>query len=195
MRRHRLIYIALACAAALALAKSAAAQTAPQPKWLFGLYVGPGSRSTGGQLAGSAIPPGATQPDFHGVSTTFGFEGGVLITPKLGVTTFFDQTFGPSSGPGRWGTTDWQGTVRGWLTRRVWVEAGGGLAGLAYKPPSNTSVTIDRLWSPGISAGAGAEVLRGPHVSLNVFVRYATAEFSGLRVRRVAVEFGLLGRQ
>ena len=79
------------------------------------------------------------------------------------------QTFGPGSGPGNWGTSDWHGTMRGWVTRRVWLEAGGGLAGV--------------------------EVLRGAHVSLNVDARYTTSEFDGLKVRRISLQIALLGRQ
>jgi hypothetical protein len=182
--------------ALLSFPRFASAQTATdQPRFLYGLSVGPGNRSTDGQLPPSTVPPGAAQPGFHGLSTTFGMEGGVLITPRLAATTFFDQTFGPGSGPGHWGTADWHGTVRGWMTRRIWLEAGGGLAGLAYKPRQNVSVTITRLWSPGFSAAAGAEVLRGAHVSLNVYARYTTSEFDGLKVRRFSAQIGLLGRQ
>jgi hypothetical protein len=59
--------------------------------------------------------------------------------------------------------------MRGWVTRRVWLEAGGGLAGV--------------------------EVLRGAHVSLNVDARYTTSEFDGLKVRRINMQITLLGRQ
>jgi len=88
------------------------------------------------------MPPDAAQPGFHGLSTTFGIQGGVLITHRVAVTTFFDQTFGP-----------------------------------------------------GFSAAAGAEVLRGAHMSLNVYARYTTSEFDGLKVRRISVQIALHGRQ
>jgi len=182
--------------ALLSLPCLATAQTTPDPpRFLYGLSIGPGNRSTDGELPPSMVPPGAAQPGFHGLSTTFGIEGGVFITPRIAATTFVDQTFGPSSGPGNWGTTDWHGTLRGWVTRKIWLEAGGGLAGLAYKPPPNVSVDITRAWSPGFSAAAGMEVLRGAHVSLNVYARYTASEFDGLKVRRISLQIALLGRQ
>lgn len=84
--------------------------------------------------------------------------------------------------------------LRGWVTRHVWIEGGGGLAELAYRPLANPTSPTDYWWAPGFEAAGGYEIFRGPTVTLHLFVRYAEARFETVRQQSVSVQVGLLGR-
>ena len=188
---------AAACLLLVLAASPAHAQTsgADAPALVFGVFGGPGRRTTGGALVASALPAGAVQPAPDRTTVTFGFGGGVKLGDRVALMGVWDQTAGGNVGAGHWGTMAVHAVARVWVTRRVWVEAGGGASELGYKPPSQMSAGITRLWAPGGEASVGADVLKGPRVALTLAVRYSRATFEGLTLSRVGLQAGLISRR
>ncbi|MEO8480585.1 MAG: hypothetical protein ABI634_00150 [Acidobacteriota bacterium] len=177
----------------LACASPAIAQTtsARVSKLFYGVSGGPGRGTVTGGIF--ALPEGAPPPDTNRRTVTLGLFGGVKLADAVGVLVVWDQTFGGKSSYGQWGSTAASVAGRLWLTHRVYVEAGGGLAELGYKPPTQTSGRISRFWSPGFETAAGVDLLKGPRVALTTLARYSAATFDGLRVRNFSVQIGLSG--
>ena len=183
--------------AALLVAVPAAARAqAPERKggsFLYGIALGAGRRTTSGEIAPSQLPPSAAQPPAAISVGALDIEGGVTLNSRLAVVGFFEgrTTFGGPSGG--WGSAGGHAALRAWIVPRLWVEGGVGPMHLAYRA-DNPQTPTTQWWTAGYEAGGGYEIFQGPSVTLQIFARFTTATFEGLRVQTLTVEFGLMGR-
>lgn len=184
----------LACGLLVLVPTRIMAQTTPPTTtWYYGVSAGLGQRATRGAFLPSDEPTGAGQPPSPRWTAALDLEGGVGLTSRLVVVGMFEGgvTLNASQG---WGSLATHAALRGWVTRRVWIEAGGGLAELAFRPLANPTSTTYYWWAPGIEAAGGYEIFHGPTVTLHVLVRYTEAQFETVRQQTLTFQIGLLGR-
>lgn len=193
--RRTILRLMLAAAFLGAVPASAFAQTVPRQggSWLYGISFGAGRRTTDAALRPSQLPVAAPAPAASLNVGALDIEGGITLNGRLAVVGLFERraTFGRSDD---WGTSGGHAALRGWIVPRVWVEGGVGPMELAYRP-NNSHAPTTRWWTAGYEAGGGYEIFQGPTVTLQVFARYTTAVFEGLRINTLTVQFGLLGRR
>jgi hypothetical protein len=162
--------------------------------FVYGISTGVGRRTVTGAFTSSQEPAGAGQPPSPRTTGSLELNGGFRPAPRLAVMALYEggAAFGDSHG---WGSLAALAVVRGWVTPRVWIEGGWGLAELAFRPSSSPGSATSRWWAPGGEAAGGFDVFQGPTVSLNLFVRYSEARFDAVRQQTVSVQIGLLGRR
>jgi hypothetical protein len=185
----------LACGLLMLIPVVATAQSTPggAVTFVYGISAGVGRRNTTGVLTPSDEPVGAGQPPSPLTAASLDLIGGLRVAPRLDVMALYEgaATFGDSQG---WGTLAAHVVVRGWVTTRVWIEGGGGLTELAFRPSSSPGSTTSRWWAPGGEAAAGFDVFQGPTVAINLFVRYSEARVDAVRQQSLSLQLGLLSR-
>lgn len=175
---------------------SVSAQT-PDPRapaFVFGVFGGPGRRTTSGAFDAATLPEGSEAPADR-KTASLGVQGGVKLLDRVAAMAVWNQTWQGDSVGGTWGSFTLHAVGRFWITRHLWVDAGGGLSELGFKPANDANPGITRFWAPGAQAAAGVDVLRGRRVAVTVAGRYSTATFNGLRLNDVVLEVGLFGRR
>ena len=162
--------------------------------FIYGISTGVGRRTVTGAFTSSEEPAGAGQPPSPRTTGSLELSGGIRPAPRLAVMALYEggAAFDDSHG---WGSLAALAVVRGWVTTRVWIEGGWGLAELAFRPSSLPGSATSRWWAPGGEAAGGFDIFQGPTVSLNLFVRYSAARFDAVREQTVSVQIGLLGRR
>jgi hypothetical protein len=186
--------VAFTCGLLLLVPSDAAAQSPAggTVTFVYGISTGVGRRTVMGAFTSSEEPAGAGQPPSPRTTGSLELNGGIRPAPRLAVMALYEggAAFGDSHG---WGSLAALGVVRGWVTPRVWIEGGWGLAELAFRPSSSPGSATSRWWAPGGEVAGGFDVFQGPTVSLNLFVRYSEARFDAVRQQTVSVQIGLLG--
>lgn len=190
--------LAIVCASVLlvAMPSVAAAQTPSPgsgPSWVYGLSAGLGRRTTTGTFLTTELPAGAAQPPSPRATASLDLEGGLAFGRRVALVAIYEGGAAINDAHG-WGTFAAHAAIRGWLTPRVWIEGGAGVAELAFRAGSTSTSPTTRWWQPGVEAAAGYDLFHGPTISMDVFVRYSEAAFEGLRQQSVSVQIGLLGR-
>jgi len=182
------------CGLLMVMPSAAAAQspTGDTASFLYGISTGVGRRTATGAFTSSEEPAGAGQPPSPRTTGSLELDGGIRPAARLAVMAIYEggATFGDSHG---WGSLAAHAVVRGWVTTRVWIEGGWGLAELAFRPSSVPANAPSRWWAPGGEVAGGVDIFQGPTVSLNLFVRYSEARFDAVRLQAVSVQVGLLG--
>jgi hypothetical protein len=180
----------------LVIPSVARAQTTPRGPgtWFYGISTGLGARTIGGTFSAADEPVGAGQPPSSRTMAALDLEGGLGLAGRLAVFATYEGGAALSDAHG-WGTLAVHGSVRAWVTPRVWVEGGIGPAELAFRVPSPAATSTAYWWTPGLEAGAGYEIFQGPSVTLHVFARYTSARFDAVRVQSVFFQVGLVGRR
>jgi hypothetical protein len=184
----------LTCGLLMLIPSAVAAQTpAGAVTFVYGISTGVGRRTVTGAFTSSEEPTGAGQPPSPRTTASLDVIGGIRPAPRLAVMALFEggAAFGESHG---WGSLGAHAVVRGWVTSRVWIEGGWGLAELAFRPSSTPGSATSRWWAPGAEAAGGFDIFQGPTVSLDLLVRYSEARFDAVREQTVSVQIGLLGR-
>jgi hypothetical protein len=173
----------------------AAAQTVPRATgtWFYGISTGLGARTIAGTFSSSEEPAGAGQPPSSRTMGSLDLEGGLGLAGRLAVFATYEGGASLSDSHG-WGTVAFHGSVRAWVTTRVWVEGGVGPAELAFRASSTPGSSTVYWWTPGLEAAGGYEIFQGPTVTLHVFVRYTSARLDGVHMQSVSFQVGLLGR-
>ena len=177
-------------------ASGAFAQTPDRkaPALVFGVFGGPGRRSTSGTFDASVLPDDAEQPSAR-TTATLGVHAGVKFLDRIAAMAVWDQTWQGDSAGGKWGSFTLHAVGRVWITRQLWIEGGGGVSELGFKPANEANPGISRFWAPGGQASIGGDVLQGRRVAVTVAVRYSTATFNGLTINDVVLQVGLFGRR
>src|SRR5580693_3126082 len=124
---------AFTCGLLLLLPSAAAAQSPAGPvSFVYGISTGVGRRTVTGAFSSSEEPAGAGQPPSPRTTGSLELEGGIRPAPRLAVMALYEggAAFGDSRG---WGSFAAHAVVRGWVTTRVWIEGGWGLAELALR--------------------------------------------------------------
>jgi hypothetical protein len=173
---------------------SAQARDPRAPALVFGVFGGPGRRTTSGTFDASNLPDDAEQPSGR-TTATLGLHAGVKFLDRVAAMAVWDQTWQGDSAGGKWGSFTLHAVGRVWITRHLWVEGGGGVYELGFKPANEANPGISRFWAPGGQASVGADVLQGRRVAVTVAARYSTATFDGLRIDDVVLQMGLFGRR
>ena len=179
-----------------AAASPASAQTSDPraPALVFGVFGGPGRRATSGTFDASTLPDDAGQPSGR-TTATLGLHAGVKFLDRVAAMAVWDQTWQGDSAGGKWGSFTLHAVGRVWITRHLWVEGGGGVSELGFRPANEANPEISRFWAPGGQASVGGDVLQGRRVAVTVAARYSTATFNGLTINDVVVQVGLFGRR
>jgi hypothetical protein len=180
----------------LMLMPSAAAAQSPAGSavpFVYGISTGVGRRTVTGAFTASEEPAGAGQPPSPRTTGAIELTGGICPAPRLAVMALYEggAALGDSRG---WGSFAAHAVVRGWVTTRVWIEGGWGLAELAFRPSPVPGNAPFRWWAPSGEAAGGVDIFQGPTVSLSLFVRYSQARFDAVRQQTVSVQIGLFGR-
>ena len=192
--------LVFACVLGVAMPSVVAAQTSAAPprtgpSFIYGISAGLGSRMMSGTFLSTQLPLGAGQPPSSLATGSIDLVGGIGVGRRVALLAIYEggASLGDSQG---WGTLAAHAAIRAWLASRVWVEGGGGIAELAFRPSAAVIPTrpTTRWWQPGVEAAAGYDLFRGPTVSMDLLVRYSEASFEGVRQQSVSVQFGLLGR-
>jgi hypothetical protein len=194
-----LVFLGLSLGLSLAMPSVATAQAStppPSPRdtgtWLFGISTGAGHRAVTGTFLPAELPPGAGQPPPR-ATAELDLEGGIGLGRRIAALALYERSAAFSDNQG-WGTFAIHGVVRGWITPRIWLEAGAGTAELAFRQPATSPAVITHWWRPGFEAGGGYEIFQGPRVVIHVFARYSTATFNDVRLQCIFFQVGLLGK-
>jgi hypothetical protein len=190
----RLLVLTMLIGGAAASSASAQAADPRAPALVFGVFGGPGRRTTSGTFDDSALPADAEQPSEQ-TTATLGLHAGVKFLDRVAAMAVWDQSWHNASAGGKWGSFTLHAVGRVWITRRLWVEGGGGVSELGFKPANQANPGISRFWAPGGQASVGGDVLQGRRVAVTVAGRYSTATFNGLRIDDVVLQIGLFGRR
>jgi hypothetical protein len=187
--RSAALGLALALVPTLASAQSTP-PTPLTPKWLYEVSFGVGHRDSSGHLA--SPPAGAPDPADLRWTATVGLGGGVK-QGRLSVLGTFDTTAGRQTGTGFWGGMGVYGLGRVEVTRWLWLEAGGGVAELSYRPPPQISVVTQGFWGPQVVGGAAWQLFRSNDIALSLMGRVTRATFDGLKVRTMSIQLAITG--
>lgn len=187
MRRGVLMLIAMLLVSSAAFAQSAT----QRPAFLYEISFGGGTRTTDGNLR--LVPSGATPPGSGQFIGMVSLDGGFQLAPRVAAIAISEITAGGSTGLGRWGAVGIYGAGRVRVVRRVWLEAGGGVSGLGYSPPSQVSLNGTRFWAPAAEGAGGFDLIRTPEFAMSILARGSNATFDGLAIRSFSVQLALTG--
>jgi len=159
-------------------------------RWLYEVSAGAGQRSSEGRL--TSPPSGAPDPASLRWIASVALVGGATKN-RFSLLGGFDIAAGRQTGNGFWGGMGVFGLGRVQATHRLWLEAGGGAAQLAYRPPPQLSLVSQSYWGPEVVGGGGWQIFRTSDFAMSLQGRIASARFDTLTVRTVSFQLGLTG--